>query len=275
MITGMIRLPPYLAALLTALAGSLASPSFASPEEVVLDARLLPGWTTDEGTHMAGLSITLAPGWKTYWRSPGEAGLPPEFDWTRSTNLQSVALHWPTPQVFHAAGLLSIGYHDGLLLPIEVRAIAPDQPIDLRASIDIGVCKDICIPATLDVAVTLTQPGVGDPSIKAALRDSPVSAQAAGVTDVTCTVEATAEGLRLLARLTMPQLGADEVVVIEPGRPDVWASDTAVMRAGETLTAATHLAGPTDAPLTLDRSAVVVTVLGSARAVEIRGCPAE
>jgi DsbC/DsbD-like thiol-disulfide interchange protein len=252
-----------------------AFPAHANPDEVVLDAALLPGWSTDQGTHIAALSLTLAPGWKTYWRSPGEAGIPPAFDWTGSENLQSVALHWPTPQVFRTSGLLSIGYHDGVLLPIEVQAVDASQPITLRARVDLGVCKDICVPATLDVAVTLTQPGVGDPAIKAALRDHPLSAEAAGVGGVVCHVDPIKDGVRVTATLTIASAGPDETVVIEPGRTDIWASDTVIMRAGNTLTAAADLVGPNGTNFALDRSAMVLTVLGGAQAVEIKGCPAE
>jgi DsbC/DsbD-like thiol-disulfide interchange protein len=272
MFAPMTRTLPLSAALCAALC---AVSAHANPEEAVLDAALLPGWTTDQGTHMAALSLTLAPGWKTYWRSPGEAGIPPAFDWTGSENLASVAMHWPTPDVFHTAGMLSIGYHDGMLLPIEVRPVNAAQPITLRARVDIGVCKDICVPATLDVAVTLTQPGVGDPAIKAALRDQPLRGQEAGVGGVACAVAPIKDGLRVTATLQMPPTGPDETVVIEPGRTDIWTSDTVIMRAGDTLTAAADLVGPRGTTMVLDRSAIVLTVLGGAQAVEIRGCPAE
>jgi DsbC/DsbD-like thiol-disulfide interchange protein len=260
---------------LSALTALCATAALANPDEAVLDAALLPGWSTDQGTQIAALSLTLAPGWKTYWRSPGEAGIPPSFDWTGSQNLRSVVLHWPTPEVFHTQGMQSIGYHDGMLLPIEVTATDPAQPVTLRARVDIGVCDDICVPATLDLTVTLTQPGLGDPAIRAALRDQPLGAQAGGVARATCAVAATADGLRVTATLEMPGAGPDETVVIETGVPGVWASDSVVMRAGGTLTAATDLVGPASEPFALDRSAIVLTVLGTAQAVEIRGCPAE
>lgn len=258
-----------------ALMALLAGPARASTDEVVLDAALLPGWATDQGTHMAALNLVLAPGWKTYWRSPGEAGIPPAFDWSGSQNLQSVVFHWPTPQVFRSAGLLSIGYFDGMLLPIEVTAIDPSQPVRLRARVDIGVCKDICVPAMVDVAVTLTQPGVGDPAIKAALLDQPMGAQEGGLTGIRCTVDATQDGLRVIATLTLPATGPDETVVIEPGMPNVWTSDTVLMRAGDTLTAAVDFVAPSGKPFALDPSAIVLTVLGGRKAIEIRGCPAD
>ena len=71
------------------------------------------GWQMQNGHHMAGLSLQLAPDWKTYWRAPGEAGIPPLFDWSGSTNVQSVRVHWPSPVVFHLNGMQTIGYHDG------------------------------------------------------------------------------------------------------------------------------------------------------------------
>ena len=61
----------------------------------VVSASVLTGWRMENGHHMAALRITLAPGWKTYWRAPGEAGIPPRFDWTGSDNLSAVTVHWP------------------------------------------------------------------------------------------------------------------------------------------------------------------------------------
>lgn len=258
---------------LATLAALAATPAHANPDEVVLDARLLPGWATDRGTHFAALSLTLAPGWKTYWRSPGEAGIPPAFDWSGSQNVASVRYHWPTPDVFHTSGMLSIGYHDGLMLPIEVTPTDAGQPVTLRARVDIGVCDDICVPAFVDVMTVLTQPGVGDPAIKAALRDQPVGAEAGGLSGLTCRVEATDDGLRVTASMVMPAIGRDETVVFEPGMADVWVSDTAVMRSGDALTAVADFAASGGQVIALDRSALVLTIIGDGRAVEVRGCP--
>jgi DsbC/DsbD-like thiol-disulfide interchange protein len=257
------------------LALSFASPAVANPDEVVLGASLRPGWATDAGTQFAGLDVTLAPGWKTYWRSPGEAGIPPHFDWSGSVNLGGVAYHWPVPQVFHSSGMLSIGYHDGMLLPLEVTPLDPAQPVLLRGQIDIGVCNDICVPARLSVEVMLTQPGVGDPAIKAALRDAPVGARAAGVAGLNCTITPTDRGLRLTAAMRVPPVGRDETVVFETTADDLWLSDTVVMRSGDALTAVVDIEAGGGGVVALDRSALTMTVIGDAQAVEIQGCPAE
>ncbi len=252
-----------------------AAPAHANPDDPVLDAALVQGWATDSGTHMAGMSLMLAPGWKTYWRSPGEAGIPPLFDWSGSENLGAVQFHWPTPDVFHISGMVSIGYHDGLMLPIEVTPLDPTLPVLLRARVEIGVCEEICVPAMLSVNTVLTGPGMMNPAIKAALRDQPVSAAEAGLTGITCTVDPTEDGLRVTASMDLPELGRDETVVIETGLPDVWVSQAVTMRTAGHLTAAADLVAPSGAPFALDRAGVVVTVIGEGQAVEIRGCPAD
>ncbi len=248
----------------------LAQPAFANPENAVLDAALLEGWTTDSGTRMAAFSVTLAPGWKTYWRTPGDAGIPPLFDWSASENLAAVRYHWTTPDVFRTAGYLTIGYHDGMMLPVEVTPVDPTQPMILRATVDMGVCSDICLPATLQVDTVLTAAGVNNPAIKAALRARP---QVADTGHVTCAVDPTSNGLRLTATIDLPAQGRDETVVFESGIADVWASEATSARAGGILTASAELVAPSGAPFALNRSGVVLTVIGDGQAVELRGCP--
>jgi DsbC/DsbD-like thiol-disulfide interchange protein len=251
----------------------VAQPAFANPDEAVLDAALLEGWTTDTGTRMAAFSITLGPGWKTYWRSPGDAGIPPLFDWSASENLASVRYHWTTPEVFRTAGYLTIGYHDGMMLPVEVTARDPSQPVILRATVEIGVCRDICIPATVAVDTVLTAAGINNPAIKAALRQQPQAAGVAGLGWISCTVDPTVDGLRLTATIDLPPQGRDETVVFESGIANVWASEAATSRSGDVLTAVADLVAPSGATFALDRSGVVLTVIGDGQAVEIRGCP--
>jgi DsbC/DsbD-like thiol-disulfide interchange protein len=240
----------------------------------VLAARILPGWQTADGTRMVALELTLAPEWKTYWRSPGDAGIPPLFDWTGSENLAAVQTHWPRPEVFQLNGMQSIGYSERLVLPMELTARDPGQPILLRVSVDLGVCRDICMPATLTLAAEISGTGGPDADIRAALDDRPASGSEAGLTAIACTVEPISDGLRLTATLRLPSTGGEETVVFEPGRSAVWVSDATVTRQGRKITASSDLVSETGAPFALDRSRVTVTVLGRDRAVEIAGCPA-
>lgn len=118
----------------------------------VAEAQLLPGWQTGDGRRVAALKLVLEPGWKTYWRSPGDAGVPPLFDWSGSENLAGVTFHWPRPDVFESAGMRTLGYHDVMVLPFEARPVRADQPISLSATVDLGVCEDICVPVHLEIA---------------------------------------------------------------------------------------------------------------------------
>lgn len=260
--------------LLSALVALGAPAAQATTEAEVLSAGVLPGWRTDSGTHMAALRLTLAPEWKTYWRAPGEAGIPPEFDWSGSSNLRSVRIHWPRPHVFHLNGMQTIGYRQELVLPIEITAIDPSQPIRLRATVDLGVCRDICMPASLAFAADLPAPGAPDSAIDKALRQRPDSGAQAGLRQIACDVEPIADGLRVTARMELPATGGDEAVVLEPGDGSIWVSEATVSRDGGWLTATADMVAAQGTPFVLDRSAVTVTVLGADRAVEIAGCPA-
>jgi DsbC/DsbD-like thiol-disulfide interchange protein len=246
----------------------------AETQDDVLSARMLPGWQTPDGHRMAGLSLTLAPGWKTYWRAPGEAGIPPVFDWSGSANLKSVALHWPSPSVIEQNGMTSVGYMDGLTLPVEVVPMDPAKPVHLALKMDLGLCHDICMPATIRLAADLGGPGARDPAIATALDAAPMGAAAAGLSALSCQVAPIDDGLRVTARLDLPPQGTEEDVVFEAGEPDIWVSQATSVRDGRTLTASVDLVPPAGKPFALDRSGLTVSILAKGRSVELHGCPA-
>jgi DsbC/DsbD-like thiol-disulfide interchange protein len=109
--------------------------------------RLVAG-TPDRGQGYlrAGVEIDLAPGWKTYWRYPGDSGIPPRFDFTGSTNVRSVDIEWPAPQAWRDPGGVSIGYKDKVILPLRVVAQNPGQPVGLVLAFDYAICENVCIP---------------------------------------------------------------------------------------------------------------------------------
>lgn len=234
---------------------------------------VLPGWRTAEGTHMAAIRVVLAPGWKTYWRAPGDAGIPAQFDWGGSDNLNAVALHWPVPSVFYQNGLTSVGYHDQLILPIELTPRSADGAISLAARIDLGVCEDICVPVSVQVSALLpAAPTRSDARIRAALADRPMTAQEAGVTAVECSVTPNSRGLALTAAVQMPAMGGDEFTVIELPNATVWVSEAKTQRSGNMLSATADIVAARGTALTLDRSRLRITVLGARGAVDIVGC---
>lgn len=95
----------------------------------------------------AALQISLAEGFKTYWRNPGDSGIPPHFDWSQSENVAKVTVHWPVPERFEDGGGYSIGYKHELILPLRIDRIDPAKPIRLVLSLDYAVCGVMCIPA--------------------------------------------------------------------------------------------------------------------------------
>lgn len=240
----------------------------------VVAAELLPGWQMKNGNHMAGLSLVLVPDWKTYWRTPGDAGIPPLFNWSGSDNVKSVRIHWPSPQVFHTNGMQSIGYHDAVVLPIEVTPRDPGKPVILHAQVDMGVCKDICVPATVTVQAVLENTGKAGGIIQDALDAQPKSAFEGLVTGLVCDVMPIDDGLRLTATLKMPFGGSTETVVFETRDPAVWVGQSDSARTGNTLIASADMVAGSGEPFALDRSGVTVTVLQQGRAVEVIGCPA-
>jgi DsbC/DsbD-like thiol-disulfide interchange protein len=241
------------------------------PAEVVR-GEILGGWTTDEGHRMAALRLTLAPGWKTYWRAPGDAGIPPQFDWSGSGNLAGVRVHWPAPELFESFGMRTAVYSDEVVLPLELRPERPGAPIRLRAEVDLGVCETVCIPARLQVAADLDGAGAMDPAIRAALAARPMTEARAGVGAVECRLAPIEDGLRLDATIAVPRLGAREAALVEAGDPGIWVSEPLVARQGDRLHLRVDLVPPRGAALALDRSALRFTLLGSRRAVDVQGC---
>lgn len=261
---------PLLAAL---LATFLGAPVQSQSLDDVAQGALLTGWRTEAGAHMAALRITLAPGWKTYWRAPGEGGIPPRFDWSGSDNLTSVTTHYPVPQVFDQNGMRSVGYEGIVVFPLAFMPGDGARDITVAGDIEIGVCEDICIPMTLRIAAVLPQgAGRDNPEIRAALSDRPLTPSEAQVSEVACEITPISDGMRVSAEIAMPRLGRDETAVIELTDLPVWVSEPQVARRGGTLTATADLVPPEGAPFSLSRDSLRFTVLASGRAVEIRGC---
>ncbi|MDC0739094.1 protein-disulfide reductase DsbD family protein [Cognatishimia sp. SS12] len=237
-------------------------------------ADILPGWRQADGTHVAALRIVLKDGWKTYWRAPGDGGIPPRFNWSGSRNLKALQPIWPAPSVFLQNGLRSVGYERELLLPFAIAPRRAGADIKLSGTLEIGVCKDVCIPETLKVVAVL--PGTAtevDPRIAAALAAQPYSAQEAGVSTVECHMDATPDGIRLSATIQMPDAGR-EFAVIETDNPELWVAEAALARRGATLSVSSEIIHVENDPFLLNRDGVRITVLGSKYSVDIKGCRA-
>ncbi|MBO0755912.1 MAG: hypothetical protein J2P54_08630, partial [Bradyrhizobiaceae bacterium] len=119
--------------------------------------RLIDGGSrpSDSDVH-AGVEIKLSPGWKTYWRYPGDSGVPPRFDFAQSLNVKSVNVSWPAPDHFVDEGGQSIGYKDHVIFPLRITPEDPAKPVTLRIALDYAVCERLCVPAKGEAELPLS-----------------------------------------------------------------------------------------------------------------------
>jgi DsbC/DsbD-like thiol-disulfide interchange protein len=130
-------------------------------QDVYSKARLVSGTVEEDGKTkpLAGLQIRLSPGWKTYWRAPGDTGVPPFFDWSGSKNLKSAEVLYPAPHRFADAGGTAIGYADEVVFPVKVTPKEEGEPVELKLNVAYGLCKTLCIPS--EARLTLEMPPQG------------------------------------------------------------------------------------------------------------------
>jgi DsbC/DsbD-like thiol-disulfide interchange protein len=114
------------------------------------------------GTLHGAIEIALAPGWKTYWRSPGDAGVPPRFDFSGSVNARDVSVDFPAPERVDDGYAASNVYRDRVVLPVRLTVPEPDAPVSLDVVMDIGLCEEICIPVNLRARLELPSDVVDD-----------------------------------------------------------------------------------------------------------------
>ena len=117
----------------------------------------------------AGIEIRIDPGWKTYWRDPGDSGVPPTFDFSGSDNVKSVTVLWPAPERFSdGAGGHSIGYVDHVILPLQVTPQDAAKPSALNLKLGYAICGNLCVPVESDLKLPLNGNGAEDRTIEQA-----------------------------------------------------------------------------------------------------------
>jgi DsbC/DsbD-like thiol-disulfide interchange protein len=140
-------------------------------------ARLIAGASNKSGDATwlrAAIEIRLDPGWKTYWREPGDSGVPPTFDFSGSENVKSVTVLWPPPERFpDGAGGNSIGYVGDIVLPLRVLPQDATKPPSVHLKLDYAVCGTLCVPAEANLALSLSGNGTEDQAIVAVERQVP------------------------------------------------------------------------------------------------------
>ena len=198
--------------------------------------RLLAG-SRSGAVLLGGIAFQLQPGWKTYWRTPGDSGVPPRFDFSKSDNIEAVTVLWPAPTKFDdGAGGHSLGYQNQIVLPLRIVAKNADKPVTLRADINYAVCEKLCIPvqanaelviagvaSTEDSALfaaldTVPKPAnVGDPN-PLTIRDVKRDSKSTVLVDV---VSPDAINVSLFVEGPTPDWGLPVPKLLEPSPPGV------------------------------------------------------
>jgi DsbC/DsbD-like thiol-disulfide interchange protein len=162
------------AAILATLLMFAARAQDASPwqEDGHSAVRLLAG-SRSGAVLLGGIAFQLKAGWHTYWRTPGDSGVPPRFDFSKSDNVEAVTVLWPAPTKFDdGAGGTSLGYHDHVVLPLRIVAKSTDKPVVLRANIDYAVCEKLCIPAQAKLELSFNSVASTEDSVLFAALDA-------------------------------------------------------------------------------------------------------
>src|SRR5882724_689333 len=184
--------------------------------------RLLAG--SRSGTVLlGGVAVQLQPGWHTYWRTPGDSGVPPRFDFSKSENVEAVTVLWPAPKKFDdGAGGTSLGYKHQVVLPLRIVAKSGDKPVTLRAAINYAVCEKLCIPveATAELAFASVA-STSDGELSAALDTVPKPANIGDPNPFTVRDVKRDGKANVLVDVTAPD-GKDVSLFVEGPTPD-WA----------------------------------------------------
>jgi DsbC/DsbD-like thiol-disulfide interchange protein len=136
-------------------APGLAASKGQSPwtDQINSKVRIISGTLQRDGTPQlyAGVQLRMDPGWKTYWRNPGDSGVPPTFDWSGSKNVRSAEVLYPTPHRFADANGTAIGYEDEVVFPVKITPERAGEPVALSLTFEYGLCKDLCIPNSVEL----------------------------------------------------------------------------------------------------------------------------
>lgn len=171
------------------------------------------------GGGMAGVELQLPEGWKTYWRTPGEAGgVAPAFDWSGSANLASAEVLYPAPKRFTDRSGDTIGYKGSVTFPVRLIAKDASRPIDVQLALDYGVCKDICVPAEAKLALSVPPDAPLPAELADALKTVPTTPDARRDNDPVlkrAVVELSGDRPRLLLETQFPNAGEHVDAFIE------------------------------------------------------------
>lgn len=169
----------------------------------------------------AGLEIKLQPGWKTYWRYPGDSGVPPRLDFTGSDNFGSAQMLYPAPHQFDDGSGTSIGYKDSVILPLQITPRQPGKPVTLRVKFEYAVCEKLCVPVEGRAELTI---GAGATPFESALAAAEASVpKPTAAADIGLTARRVTGGLKPLVMVDLKASTGTPVELLVEGPTAEWA----------------------------------------------------
>ena len=183
-----------------------------------------------------GVHVRLGPGWKIYWKSPGDAGVPSEFDWAASSNLAAAEVQWPVPHRASILGVESVGYTGEVLFPVKVQLKNPDFDAGAELRLVLYACSTICIREERVLKADLLHPS--DPGAQALIdqwREKIPAATSASLAIASIElVPSSPPRIRVEATSSLPLAHPDLFVASTPpalygSRPDVATSGDRVI----------------------------------------------
>lgn len=280
-------------ALIAALAGALMG----APAAAQTVDGTGPWFDTDEGsvrlisavqavgereTLKLGLQFELQPGWKIYWRSPGDAGFPPRPDWSGAENVADATLSWPAPERFTIFDMETLGYKEQVVLPLTVTPARPGEPVTLAGVVSYLTCEEICIPHDAALSINLPAgPAEGAPGAylidkyRAAVPLAQTSAQPAETPGGLAVQEAavqpleSGEGVRLeVAAASVEPFDDAEMELLVEGPAGAWFDKAEVALTADPRRARFTLTGGGADAAALTAAPLTLTLIDGGRAVE-------
>ncbi|NLS02645.1 cytochrome C biogenesis protein [Rhizobium sp. P32RR-XVIII] len=128
-----------------------------------------------EGTMRGALQIEPKPRWITYWREPGNSGIPPQISVAPESGVTLKAIRFPVPKHLSDGRIDDIAYDAAVSLPLTFSAKDASGPLTLKASAFIGICKDICIPFQGEFSLAIGSANQSRPEEEAILKSAEAS----------------------------------------------------------------------------------------------------
>ena len=231
---------------------------------------------TNDGNYQYGLFIKLKNNWKTYWKYPGNSGFTPKFQLISSKNLKDFSVSWPAPGVFYEGETKIYGFQEKLYLPISVYPKHPGNDIHFVLRLEIGFCKDICIPETVYLKSVSAKPAskVQNEELLNYIRKVPIKLENSE-NYVSCKVEKEQGKLNLIAKFNSKFFKGKKHIkdaIFNYRGEEIWFSNKNKKSEKGIQIFSMTLNHITEQSILLNRSKIEVTILTQDNGFILDGC---